>query len=67
MSNILLTSITETALELLPELVGAAVVATVEGGIAVESGKPNPIMLPVSGPGTADAEAPCPSRKPTAC
>ena len=56
------------ASELLPVLVAAAVdEITVEGGIAVESGKPNPMLLPITGPGTAEADAPCPTRKPIAC
>lgn len=54
-----------------PELVVAEVEdgeATVAGAVAEGFGSPKPITpLAVKGPGTADADAPCPARKPTDC
>ena len=50
------------------EAVGEAEgVETVAGGVEDGFGSPKPEILPVSGPGTAEADAPCPSRKPTSC
>jgi len=45
--------------ELLPE----AVVAPEAGAVAV--GTPKPVTLPEKGPGTVEADAPSPTRKPT--
>ena len=41
--------------------------ATVAGAMAVGLGRPKPVTLPVNGPGTAEAEAAWPTRKPTDC
>lgn len=40
---------------------------TTDGAVAEGFGSPKPVILPVSGPGTAEAEAACPTRKPTDC
>ena len=54
-----------------PEFVVAAVEegeATVAGAVAEGFGRPKPdTPLAVKGPGTADADAPCPARNPTDC
>lgn len=38
-----------------------------DGAVAVGLGRPKPEKLPVKGPGSAEADAPCPTRKPTFC
>ena len=40
---------------------------TTDGAVAEGFGSPKPVILPVSGPGTAEADAACPTRKPTDC
>ena len=40
---------------------------TTDGAVADGLGRPNPVISPVIGPGTAEADAPCPTRKPTDC